>query len=195
MRPAPTSIATKMRGMFDILPRLIRIGMILSPIPCAASPAQAAPELDAPAIDHVGVNVPDVAKAANFFHDLIGTRIISDIRPAPADAAWKRRFGYHLSAQVTRFVMLQTRAGSKIELFQYSSREAARTQPFADDPGATHIAFRANDINRSMKVLRRHHLRILNDPITLADGTRWFYFLSPWGSSIELVFPAARSAH
>jgi len=31
-------------------------------------------------------------------------------------------------------------------------------------------------------------MRVLNDPITLPDGETWFYFLTPWGSQIELVF-------
>jgi len=80
--------------------------------------------------------------------------------------------------------------GSKIELFEYAAPQAAREQPHEEDPGATHIALKARDVARSIAVVKRHRLRILNDPVTLPDGSRWFYFLTLWGSQLELVFPA-----
>jgi hypothetical protein len=33
-------------------------------------------------IDHVGITVPDASAAAAFFHDLVGSRIVSDTRPS-----------------------------------------------------------------------------------------------------------------
>ena len=113
---------------------------------------------------------------------------------SPAGADWKARFRWHPSAHLNRFLMIRTPGGSRIELFEYASSEMVREQPHEDDAGATHIAFRGQDIDRSIAVLKARGLRILNDPITLDDGTRWFYFLTPWNSQIELVFPPATPA-
>jgi catechol 2,3-dioxygenase-like lactoylglutathione lyase family enzyme len=149
------------------------------------------PALEAPEFDHVGINVPDADAAAQFFHDLIGTEIVLDMRPGDPGADWKARFRWHSSAKLLRILMIRTPGGSRIELFQYEAPEAAREHPHQDDPGATHIALKANDISKSIAVLKQRGLRVLNDPVTLSDGTRWFYFLTPWNSQLELVFPAA----
>ncbi|EJU14295.1 VOC family protein [Novosphingobium resinovorum] len=152
----------------------------------------ARPAIDASGLDHVGMNVPDASEAAEFFHDLMGTRIVSDWSPAPVDAQWKKRFRWHASARLKRLMMIEARDGSKIELFEYASPAAAHKQPREDDAGATHIALRANDPTRAIAAVRAMGLTILNDPVTLPDGSRWFYFLSPWGSQVELVFPSER---
>jgi len=150
------------------------------------------PALDAGGIDHVGINVPDAGKAAAFFHDLIGTRVVSDWRPAPVDRQWKRRFRWHANARLSRLMMIEAEDGSRIELFEYASPDASRKQPHEDDAGATHIAFKAHDPVRALATVRAMGLPVLNEPVTLPDGTRWFYFLTPWGSQIELVFPASQ---
>jgi catechol 2,3-dioxygenase-like lactoylglutathione lyase family enzyme len=154
---------------------------------CPDAPSTSA--LDADGIDHVGINVPDAGKAAQFFHYLIGTRVVSNWRPAPVDKQWKRRFRWHAGARLNRLMMIEARDGSKIELFEYASPEASRKQPHEDDASATHIALKAHDPARALATVRTMGLTVLNDPVTLPDGSRWFYFLSPWGSQIELVFP------
>lgn len=142
-------------------------------------------------IDHVGINVPDAGAAAEFFGEVVGTRIVSDVHPAPVSPGWKRRFRWHASTKIRRLVMLEAIDGSKIELFEYDAPQASRKQPHEDDLGATHIALQAHNLHHSLEVIRQRGLRILNDPVTLPDGTRWFYFLTPWGSQLELVSPPA----
>lgn len=174
--------------------RLLAIALVGASLSAAGpppgSPHAASGLLRVRGIDHVGINVPDAALAAAFFHELIGTRVVLDIRPAPPSAAWKARFRWHRSTTIRRLVMIETTDGSKIELFEYAAPQAAREQPHEDDAGATHIALKAYDVQRSMSVVRQHGLRVLNEPVTLPDGTRWFYFLTPWGSQVELVFPS-----
>lgn len=160
---------------------------------CASSARAAVPggALLVHGIDHVGINVPDAGAAAEFFGVVVGTRIVSDAHPAPVSAEWKRRFRWHAATEIRRLVMLEAPDGSKIELFEYSAPQASRKQPREDAPGATHIALKGQNLEHSLEVIRRRGLRILNDPLTLPDGTRWFYFLTPWGSHLELVFPPA----
>ncbi|WP_343615357.1 VOC family protein [Novosphingobium sp.] len=148
-------------------------------------------QLQTSGIDHVGINVPDAEAAIAFYRELLGATVVSDIRPAEAGAEWKRRFRWHASARLARLVMIAIPGGAKIELFEYDTPEGSHDHPHQDDAGATHIALKAQDIDRSIAVLKARGLTILNDPIALPDGSRWFYFLTPWGSQMELVFPPA----
>jgi catechol 2,3-dioxygenase-like lactoylglutathione lyase family enzyme len=140
-------------------------------------------------IDHVGINVPDVNAVSAFFADLLGAGVVSDMRPGKIPDAWKTAFHWHKSSEIERVVMTQLADGSKIELFEYSGPEISRVSPHEDDAAETHIAPKAIDIDHSIALLRERKLRMLNDPGTLSDGERWFYFLTPWGSQLELVFP------
>lgn len=156
----------------------------------AAAPTAttARPEmLQTAAIDHIGMNVPDIDSAVAFFSDLIGATVISDIRPGNIPAEWKTRFRWHQSSELERFVMLQLNGGAKVELFQYRGQEINHEQPHEDDIGASHFALKTGDIAQSLKVIKARGLTVLNDPITNPDGVQWFYFLTPWGAQIELV--------
>lgn len=145
-------------------------------------------------IDHVGINVPDVNAASAFFEKLLGAHVVSDMNPGKIPDAWKDKFRWHRSSEIQRIVMMQLQDGTKIELFQYAGPEISRSLPHEDDAAATHIALRTTDVTHSLAVLKAMRLRVLNDPITLPDGETWFYFLTPWGSQIELVFMPDKAA-
>lgn len=157
-----------------------------------ASPAAAPEALQVSAIDHVGMNVPDIDSAVKLFTDLVGAKVISDIRPGAIPAEWKTQFSWNQSSELERFVMLQLEGGAKVELFQYKGPKINHVQPHEDDIGATHFALRTTDMARSLAVIKAKGLKVLNEPITNADGVQWFYFLTPWGSQIELVSLAAK---
>ena len=154
----------------------------------ADAPPPSDQRLQVSGIDHVGINVPDVNVASAFFEKLLGAKIVSDMQPGKIPDAWKQQFHWHRSSEIKRIVMMQLQDGSKIELFEYTGPEISRTLPYEDDAAETHIALRTTDVAHSLSVLKTLRLKILNDPITLPDGETWFYFLTPWGSQIELVF-------
>lgn len=145
-------------------------------------------------IDHAGINVPDINAAVEFFAKTFGAKIESDITPGAIPDAWKTAFKWRLSSDLTRFVMVRLPDGTGIELFQYSGAEINHAQPHEDDASATHIALRTQDIQASYEALKKSGLKTLNEPITNADGTQWFYFLTPWGSQIELVTKVKKGA-
>ena len=149
--------------------------------------------LQVSAIDHVGMNVPDIDAATRFFSELVGAKVISDMSPGKIPDQWKTQFRWHGSSELQRFVMLQLTVGAKLELFQYQGAEINHAQPHGDDAGASHFALRTDDIDQSLSLLKSKNVTILNDPITNADGVRWFYFQAPWGSQIELVSLPSRS--
>lgn len=153
----------------------------------AASAEPTAPTVRITGIDHVGINVPDIDRAVAFFATTFGAVKESDITPGAIPDAWKTAFNWRHSSELQRFVMIRLPDGSGIELFQYHGAEINPAQPHEDDAAATHIALRTRDIQQSYAALKKAGLKLLNEPVTNADGTTWFYFLTPWGSQIELV--------
>ncbi|WP_455922462.1 VOC family protein [Pseudomonas putida] len=152
-----------------------------------AAHAATSATLPVSSIDHVGMNVPDIDAATRFFSDLMGAKVISDMTPGTIPDQWKAQFRWHGTSELQRFVMLQLQGGAKLELFQYRGAEINPVQPHGDDAGASHIALKTADIDRSLALLKSRNVTILNEPITNPDGIRWFYFQTPWGSQIELV--------
>ncbi len=172
-------------GAFVAAPAASALAATVNPAPQAAQPARA---LQVAGIDHVGINVPDVDAASAFFADLLGAHVVSEMRPGRIPDAWKDAFNWRRSSELDRIVMMQLQDGSKIELFQYTGADIVRARPHEDDAAETHIALKTTDVDHSLAVLKARGLHVLNDPVTLPDGERWFYFLTPWGSQIELVF-------
>lgn len=138
-------------------------------------------------VDHAGINVPDLGKAIAFFQTTFGATLESDITPEAIPDAWKAAFNWHRSSELKRFVMMRLPDGTGVELFQYSGEQIDHQRPHQDDDAATHIALRTDDLASSYAAIKKAGLKTLNEPVTNADGTQWFYFLTPWGSQIELV--------
>lgn len=138
-------------------------------------------------VDHAGINVPDLSKAIAFFQTTFGATLESDITPGTIPAEWKTAFNWHQSSDLKRFVMMRLPDGTGVELFQYDGEHISHERPHQDDDAATHIALKTNDVPSSFKSIQKAGLKTLNEPVTNADGTQWFYFLTPWGSQIELV--------
>jgi len=138
-------------------------------------------------VDHAGINVPDMAKAIAFFQTTFGATLESDITPGAIPDAWKTAFNWHQSSELKRFVMMRLPDGTGVELFHYSGEQIGHERPHQDDDAATHIALKTADVLSSFKAIQKAGLKTLNEPVTNADGTQWFYFLTPWGSQIELV--------
>ena len=104
-----------------------------TPTPQSHPAMNSAAPLQISAIDHVGINVPDIDEATRFFSALTGARVISDISPGKIPDQWKSQFRWHRSSELQRFVMLQMDGGAKLELFQYQGSEINQVQPHGDD--------------------------------------------------------------
>jgi hypothetical protein len=68
----------------------------------ATTPAKSEPTmsmnsavLQVSAIDHVGLNVPDIDAATRFFSELVGAKVISDMSPGKIPDQWKTQFRWH----------------------------------------------------------------------------------------------------
>ena len=143
-------------------------------------------------MDHVGFNVPDMEEALEFFINVMGFKVMTEIGPMNFDEAWKKRYHIRHNAELEKIVMIRAGAGSSIELFQYKSPERDMRRPLGDDVGWYHLGFYTDDIPGSIAYLKSKGIEIMNDPITVATGApntgeTWVYIRTPWGMLIELV--------
>lgn len=142
-------------------------------------------------IEHVGLNVPDMDAAINFFSTTFGFTPVTEMKDIPVDDGFRKIFHMHSGSKVKSIVMLRAGSGANLELFQYDSPESTKEQPFYDDAGAAHVGFYTDDMNGTVAALRAKGITVLTDPIVMNQGPTageiWTYFLTPWGAKLELV--------
>lgn len=140
--------------------------------------------------DHVGLTVPDLKAAVEWFQRVLGAEPVAWTDPFGADDdLMARRFKTHPRATV-RVCILRVGTGSNVELLEWTSPEQQRQMPQTSDHGAAHIAFHVDDIHAAVRHLRAHGVEVLGEPMNIEDGDLaglwWVYFLTPWGNFMEL---------
>jgi catechol 2,3-dioxygenase-like lactoylglutathione lyase family enzyme len=142
-------------------------------------------------VEHIGINVPNMQQAVQFFTEVLGFTPVTQIGPLPLDTAWKERNHMHLGTGPVTIKMVRAGTGANIELFQYADNKGSAQQPGSDDIGATHIAFYTSGIKAGVAYLKLKGVQILGEPFLTpvgdTKGETWVYFLTPWGSKMELV--------
>jgi catechol 2,3-dioxygenase-like lactoylglutathione lyase family enzyme len=143
-------------------------------------------------VEHIGLTVPDLETATQFFVDVLGAEALFEVGPFASEDDWmEKHLGVHPRAVIRRLRMLRLANGPSIELFEYSSPDQDYPRSKNSGVGGHHLAFYVTDMVAAVDHLKRHGVTILSDPTTLADGASagltWVYFLAPWGLQLELV--------
>ncbi len=142
-------------------------------------------------IDHVGINVPDMNQAVGFFTDVLGFSAVTTLGPIPLDYSWKKTNHLQVGTGPVTIKMVKAGTGANIELFEYKENKGSTKHPGGDDIGASHIAFYTDDIKQSVEYLKSKGVQFLGEPFLMpsgdTEGESWVYFLTPWGSKMELV--------
>lgn len=142
-------------------------------------------------VDHVGINVPNMNEALEFFTDVLGFTPVTTLGPVPLDDTWKKTNRMQPGTGPVTIKMVMAGTGASIELFEYKDNKGSAVQPGGDDIGASHIAFYTDDINKSVEYLKSKKVSFLGEPFLMpsgdTQGETWVYFLTPWGSKMELV--------
>jgi catechol 2,3-dioxygenase-like lactoylglutathione lyase family enzyme len=143
-------------------------------------------------VEHIGLTVPDLGTATQFFVDVLGAAPLYEVGPFASEDNWmERHLGVHPRAIVRRLRMLRLANGLSLELFEYSSPDQDHARPRNSDAGGHHLAFYVTDMAAAVDHLERHGVTIFGGPTTLVDGASagltWVYFLAPWGLQLELV--------
>lgn len=145
------------------------------------------------AIDHVGVSVPDLSQAVEFFVDVFGCELVYEAGPYP-------NVGYFWPGEsapepaTVRLAVLNHNDTHNIELLEYTEkpRNGNDVAPRPSDRGGSHLAFHVEDITVAVEQLKqRSDVAFLGEvdreqggPI---DGLDWVYLQTSWGLIIELL--------
>ncbi len=151
------------------------------------------------ALDHVGLNVPDLEVAVDFFTSWLDgevefrmDRFIDPSGRAPA------RLGAEAGAS---FSLAMMRIGTgRLELLQWWTPEGQSTPPLSGRPdavGAAHVGIHVDCVPTALGRLRTAPgVVVLGEPVTFDEGptpglTNAFV-TTPWGALLELVSWGAR---
>jgi catechol 2,3-dioxygenase-like lactoylglutathione lyase family enzyme len=148
--------------------------------------------------DHVGLTVPNLDQAVDFFVTVIGCELFYEMGPFSASDNWMAdHLGVHPRAVMRKLKFLRCRNGINIELFEYQAPDQNSVMPRNSDIGGHHVAFYVDDMDAAVSHLRHHSVRVMGEPVLRTEGPsagqRWVYFLTPWNLQCELVsFPGGK---
>ncbi|HEV7185327.1 MAG: VOC family protein [Actinomycetales bacterium] len=145
------------------------------------------------AVDHVGLSVPNLEQAIDFFVSAFGCKVVFHAGPYDdLGFTWPGDDGPENTTM--RLAMLRMGDSDNIEILEYTRQDAPNDPPAprVSQPGGMHLCFYVEDIYEAEKELRkRDDIRWLNavskeegGPL---DGLDWSYFLTDWGLVIELI--------
>ncbi|WP_413601375.1 VOC family protein [Curtobacterium sp. Curtsp57] len=146
-------------------------------------------------IDHVGLTVPDIDEATDFFVCGLDATVLYDrflrAEPVRVGADVQQRLGIPHTMAQGALRMLALPNGPGLELFEYhgpDQRPAAR----ASDLGWQHVAFYVDDLDHALVRLETAGGHRYSEPRDLGGvesghGNRFVYVGTPWGSTLELI--------
>jgi len=144
-------------------------------------------------VHHVGVTVPDLDEAVEFFVDCVGAEPLYRKGPFGDSEGdmMERRLDVHPDATAS-LATLRCGPTTNLELFEWEAPDADDTSPQLSDVGATHIGIQVNDIDEAVEALEeRDDVEILDEPRTNDDGPTagltYVFLRTPWGMYLELV--------
>ncbi|MFC8181711.1 VOC family protein [Rhodococcus sp. NPDC057297] len=144
------------------------------------------------AFDHLGMAVPNLEQAVDFFVDALGFDVV--ITAGPYDD-----FGYIWPGETEpepgtlRQANLVLGDSFNLELLEYTNRtaELPNAAPRPADPGGWHLCMHVDDIDAaSAELTARADTESISPVIREQDdmdGLRWAYFRTDWGLVLELI--------
>ncbi len=136
-------------------------------------------------VDHVGITVPELNAAIQFFENALGADLLWKVGPFEETPTGVKIHSVHLA-------MLRLGPNINVELMSFAADTQNRTMPSNIDYGATHIAFFVDDIEAAAKSLKEHGAELLKGPIEaegdVKKGERIRYFKTPWGAFMEILW-------
>lgn len=137
--------------------------------------------------DHTGVTVPDMAKAVDFFTNVLGCKVAMSFGPFADDKGtfMTDALGVDARAVIKTISLVRCGYGSNIELFEYTASDQRELKQKNSDIGAFHIAFYVDDVAAAKAYLDQKGVPTRMGPIPIdagpAAGQTILYFQAPWG--------------
>jgi catechol 2,3-dioxygenase-like lactoylglutathione lyase family enzyme len=151
-------------------------------------------ELGLVGCDHVGITVPDIDQAIEWFEDVLGAVAPLTFGPFPAGPFVASVVDVAETTSIDQITMLRIGHSANIELFEYSTAPGGqrRNMPKNSDWSGHHVAFYVTDIGPAVEYMVGKGVRKMPaGPFTLtagpAAGQTIQYFQTPWGGYIEFI--------
>lgn len=146
-------------------------------------------------VDHIGLTVPDINAAINFYGKVFGAKVISRLGPIgsskmPRSELGTDWMGAHIDVPNAKLekAVLQLGSSMRIELFQYyEPLEVNRTPPKNCDIGGHHIAYTVTKLEPAIEYLTSIGCKAMEGLIDVAPNERSQYLTDPWGNYFELM--------
>jgi catechol 2,3-dioxygenase-like lactoylglutathione lyase family enzyme len=152
-------------------------------LPCATVPGRG--------FDHVGLTVPDLTSAVEFFVSAFGARLVFSMEPSSeGESMGAERLGVR---PASRFSLAMIELGtSRLELLQWWPAPSDARPPRADLSGGAHVAVEVENVARALNGLRLFEgVEVVGEPVTFATGATPgltnAFVSTPWGALVELV--------
>ena len=152
-------------------------------------------ELGLVGCDHVGITVPDINQAIEWFEDVLGAAAPLTFGPFPAGPFVASVVDVDQTTSIDRITMLRIGHSANIELFKYTDTAPdgqRQDMPKNSDWSGHHVAFYVTEIADAVDYLvGKGVTKMPAGPFTLtqgpAAGQTIQYFRTPWGGYIEFI--------
>lgn len=146
-------------------------------------------------IDHIGLTVPDLEAATEFFTAALGAVFLYDALSRSAGPRsgpeLEARLGVAAGTEQIAIRLLSLPDGPSLELFEY--RSADQQSPAGpSDYGWQHVAFYVDDMEAVAAAIVRAGGSTLGSPrplpsVEAGPNNLFLYCRTPWGSTLELI--------
>lgn len=149
-------------------------------------------------MDHVGLTVPDIDEAVQWFQHNVGCAAPLTFGPFadPTTSDPSQNFMSTLldvdpAAAIEQITMIRCGRSSNIELMEYLAPDQRRSHPLNSDWSGHHVAFYVTDIDAAVADFQAKGVEKYLGPVPVTDGPAagqsTNYFRTPFGTYIELI--------
>ncbi|ATH61655.1 catechol 2,3-dioxygenase-like lactoylglutathione lyase family enzyme [Staphylococcus pasteuri] len=145
-------------------------------------------------INHIGLTVPDIEEATQFFKEGLDGKIAYDSQTKydnPREGEFVERvLGLQHGAKIIKKRMMVFGNGPNIELFEFKDATQRQAETL-QDIGYTHISFYVDDFEHAVKQVKSAGGEPISEPhlntrYEDTNDNQTVYIKTPWGSLIEL---------
>lgn len=138
-------------------------------------------------IQQVGIGVPDVHEAWEWYRKIIGMDVPIFEEAAEANLMLPYTGGKPHKRHAVLAVNMN--GGGGFEIWQYTSRtpEAANFEIRLGDLGITIARLKSKDVKASYTYMKSQGVELVNDPTQMPDGRLHYFFKDPYGNIFEVV--------
>jgi len=150
-------------------------------------------------VDHIGLTVPDMERALEFFVEAIGCEPYYRLGPFRDDDtdSFRDQFGVHPRSVLNEIRLLRL-GNLNLELFVWNEADSAAA-PALNESGGHELCLYVDEIDPAIAHLRDHGVEVLGEKMELTGpeagvGASYVYFRAPWGLLLELIsYPNGRA--